>query len=74
MFKRYIGIDYSVAKVPTSSLKGLRVYMAENKSEPEEVPPPPGPRKYWNRQELAWLHDTDQSQKLSEYFEPELNP
>jgi len=56
MFNRYIGIDYSGAKVPTSSLKGLRVYMTENNSEPEEVPPPPGPRKYWSRRELAlWL-------------------
>jgi len=26
-FSRYIGIDYSGAQTPTSSLKGLRVYM-----------------------------------------------
>jgi hypothetical protein len=28
MFERYIGIDYSGAATPTSSLKGLRVYLA----------------------------------------------
>ncbi len=28
-FDRYIGIDYSGAKTPTSSLKGLRIYMAD---------------------------------------------
>jgi len=26
-FTRYIGIDYSGAETPTSSLKGLRVYL-----------------------------------------------
>ncbi len=29
-FKRYIGIDYSGAKTPTASLKGLRVYGTDN--------------------------------------------
>src|SRR5207244_7841859 len=29
-FNRYIGIDYSGAKTPTSSLKGLRIYTAEH--------------------------------------------
>ena len=28
-FANYIGIDYSGAKKPISSLKGLRVYLAE---------------------------------------------
>jgi hypothetical protein len=29
LFKRYIGIDYSGAQTPTTSLKGLRVYLVE---------------------------------------------
>ena len=39
-FKRYIGIDYSGAETPTSSLKGLRIYEANEQREPTEVPPP----------------------------------
>jgi hypothetical protein len=55
-FERYIGIDYSGAKKPNASLKGLRVYLAEGDAAPAEVPPPPSPRKYWTRKGLAhWL-------------------
>ena len=55
-FERYIGIDYSGAEVATASLKGLRVYLANRDATPQEVPPPPSPRKYWSRKELAeWL-------------------
>ena len=55
-FARYIGIDYSGAETPTSSLKGLRVYLADRASPPEEVLPPPSPRKYWTRRGIAeWL-------------------
>ncbi len=55
-FSRYIGIDYSGAETPDSSLKGLRVYQASRKSMPEEVEPPPSRRKYWTRRGLAeWL-------------------
>ncbi|MFZ7126678.1 MAG: hypothetical protein ACOWWM_11055 [Desulfobacterales bacterium] len=55
-FRRYIGIDYSGAETPTSSLKGLRVFEAGRESLPVEVPPPPSPRKYWTRRGLAeWL-------------------
>ncbi len=55
-FDRYIGIDYSGAETPKSSLKGLRVYMADRNGPPTEVPPPPSPRKYWTRREIAeWL-------------------
>jgi hypothetical protein len=55
-FQRYIGIDYSGAMTPTSSLKGLRVYVADRRSLPVEIQPPPGPRKYWTRKALAeWL-------------------
>jgi hypothetical protein len=56
IFDRYVGIDYSGAQTPTASLKGLRVYVADRISEAREVPPPPSPRKYWNRREVAdWV-------------------
>jgi predicted RNase H-like HicB family nuclease len=55
-FARYIGIDYSGAETASSSLKGLRVYVADRRSPPVEVPPPPSPRWYWSRREIAeWL-------------------
>ncbi len=55
-FSRYIGIDYSGAETPTSSLKGLRVYTAERASPATELPPPAGPKKYWTRRGIAeWL-------------------
>ena len=55
-FSRYIGIDYSGAQTPTASLKGLRVYAADGSDVPKEVPPPPSPRGYWTRRDLAeWL-------------------
>ena len=55
-FRRYIGIDYSGAETPTSSLKGLRVYEVSGEVLPVEVQPPPSPRKYWTRRGIAeWL-------------------
>ena len=55
-FARYLGIDYSGAETPTSSLKGLRLYASTPTQAPAEVPPPPSPRKYWTRRGLAeWL-------------------
>jgi hypothetical protein len=55
-FVRYIGIDYSGAETPTSSLKGLRVYLRERDEPPKEVQPSPSPRKYWTRRGIAeWL-------------------
>jgi hypothetical protein len=55
-FERYIGIDYSGAATPRSGLKGLRIYQANRATWPEEVLPPPGPRKYWTRLGIAeWL-------------------
>ena len=55
-FTRYIGIDYSGAETPTSSLKGLRVYRADGAGALEEVPPPVSTRRYWTRRGLAeWL-------------------
>ena len=55
-FRRYIGIDYSGAETPTSSLKGLRVYEGSRDALPIEVQPPPSPRKYWTRRGIAeWL-------------------
>lgn len=55
-FDRYIGIDYSGAQTPTSSLRGLRIYEAEAEGAPHEVQPPASPRKYWTRRGVAeWL-------------------
>jgi len=55
-FARYLGIDYSGAQTPTSSLPGLRLYAATPAEPPTEIQPPPSPRKYWTRRELAeWL-------------------
>jgi hypothetical protein len=55
-FERYIGIDYSGAQTPSSSLKGLRVYYADRSTTPQEVEPPPSPRRYWTRRGIAeWL-------------------
>jgi hypothetical protein len=55
-FERYVGVDYSGAETIEASLKGLRVYRADRRRGPVEVPPPPGPKKYWTRQGLAgWL-------------------
>jgi hypothetical protein len=55
-FERYVGIDYSGAQTPSSSLKGLRVYAADRTVTPEEVQPPSSPRKYWTRRGIAeWL-------------------
>ena len=55
-FHQYIGIDYSGAETPTSSLKGLRVYIADTKSSPVEVLPRLSAKKYWTRRGIAeWL-------------------
>lgn len=55
-FERYIGIDYSGAETAESSLKGLRIFLAEGDSTAVEIPPPPSPRKYWTRRGIAlWL-------------------
>jgi hypothetical protein len=55
-FERYVGIDYSGAETCDSSLKGLRVYMADRVTEPHEVAPPPSSRWYWTRKAIAqWL-------------------
>ncbi len=56
MFERYVGVDYSGAETPDASLKGLRVYAATPQWGPVEVQPPPSPRKYWTRKEIAeWI-------------------
>jgi hypothetical protein len=55
-FARYVGIDYSGAETPSSSLKGPRLYVAEGSTAPHEVAPRPSPRKYWTRRGIAeWL-------------------
>ena len=56
LFERYLGIDYSGAQTPSSSLPGLRVYSATRSESPAEIHPPPSARKYWTRRGLAeWL-------------------
>lgn len=56
LFAHYIGIDYSGAATPESSLKGLRLYEGCHDSVPLEVEPPVSRRKYWSRKGLAhWL-------------------
>jgi hypothetical protein len=56
IFRRYLGIHYAGAETPDSGLKSLRVYSATPETPPQEVLPPPGPRRYWCRRELAhWL-------------------
>ena len=55
-FARYIGIDYSGAQTPDTSLSGLRAYRSNGSTQPEEASPPPSPRKYWTRRGIAkWL-------------------
>ncbi len=56
LFQRYVGIDYSGAETPVSSLKGLRVYEVGYETDPVEVQPPLSPRRYWTRRGIAeWL-------------------
>ena len=56
VFVRTIGIDYSGAETARSSLKGLRIYMADVGEAPREVAPPPSPKRYWTRRGIAeWL-------------------
>lgn len=58
-FDGTIGIDYSGAETAEASLKGLRVYQGVGDAAPEEVLPPPGPKRYWTRRGLAeWLVET----------------
>jgi hypothetical protein len=55
-FASYVGIDYSGAATPNDSLCGLRIYRAGSTDSPLEVRPPPSPRMYWTRREIAeWL-------------------
>lgn len=57
-FGRYIGIDYSGAATPTTSLPGLRIYLADGDQAPIEVLPPPTNQKHWTRKGVAeWLVD-----------------
>lgn len=56
LFDRYIGIDYSGAQTSTSSLNGLRIYLADQSAVPCEEWPPRNSHKYWTRLGIAkWL-------------------
>lgn len=56
LFDRYVGIDYSGAQTPSSSLKNLRAYIAVGSSAPQEELPPTSARKYWTRSGIAdWI-------------------
>ncbi len=56
IFDRIIGIDYSGARTPTESLKGLRVYASDRLAPPLEILPAASPRRWWTRAGLAqWL-------------------
>lgn len=58
LFNRYVGIDYSGAKMTLSRNKGLRVFVAASDSGPTEVKPPAGVDWNWNRKEIAhWCLD-----------------
>jgi hypothetical protein len=62
LFERYVGIDYSGAQTASSSLSGLRIYVADRESSAKEILPPVSPKKYWTRKGIAqWLVE-----KLSE--------
>ena len=52
-FKHYVGIDYSGAQTPTSRLKGLQVYEAQQDGEPVKVGTPTEGAKNWTRLEIA---------------------
>jgi hypothetical protein len=56
VFLRHVGIDYSGAQTPVSSLTGLRVYLAEEGAAPTEVSAARSVGRYWTRKAIAaWL-------------------
>ncbi len=58
-FGRYIGIDYSGAKTPDSTLPGIRVYAAHGNHMPKEVRLVRNSSRHWTRRGLAtWLLET----------------
>ncbi len=52
-FNRTVGIDYSGAKTPSASLKGVRVYLAEEAAPQVYAPPTSSARKYCTRRRIA---------------------
>jgi ATP dependent DNA ligase domain len=67
----YVGIDYLGVQMSSSSLKGLRVYVANRTSPPLEVQPPKGLRKYWKLRGVAeWLAELLCGENLWRYMEP----
>lgn len=63
LFERYIGIDYSGAQTPVSSLPGLRVYMASPGNPPLEIKAHESgivpSKKHWSRRGIAEFLDRE---------------
>ena len=53
MFDRYIGIDYSGAKTPTSRLSGLQVFMATVDRNPDKIQANTRTNWNWTRKEIG---------------------
>jgi hypothetical protein len=54
LFKRYIGIDYSGADLPSKPLSGIRAFLAEGSKSPDPKASSGG--RHWSRESLAnWL-------------------
>jgi len=55
---RYMGIDYSGAETANSSLKGLRVYEADQANSATEIRTTGGQKMHWTRRTIGeWLVD-----------------
>ena len=83
-FHRYIGIDYSGAETPDSSLKGLRVYEGDRESVPVEVYPSLWSKSYPREGRTpdqhdayvaaTWLRQVDTDGSLEKFLKPSMLP
>jgi len=53
LFESYIGIDYSGAGKTIQRLRGLQVFKASQRSEPEKIRTAAGRERNWDRKEIA---------------------
>lgn len=73
IFDHYIGIDYSGAEVPTSSLKGLRIYEGgQAYASPRGRSPKKPPLVLFATAE--WLRLSDEAGILLDFLSPVLAP